>query len=111
MSKLDVSRRNGEPLDAYISRLEDLARQQGLAVEDRVIVAVSLGAARALLRQQQTPRPAQASDPSEIYRPPSDPGAGSSPALDYCKALCRALSPEKQAQLLRWLEEGMPDGP
>src|SRR3954462_6171421 len=31
---------------------------------------------------------------------------GASPALDYCKALCRSVSPEKRAQLLQWLQDG-----
>jgi hypothetical protein len=109
MSNLDVSRHEGEKLDAYVSRLEGLARQRDLAATDRAAVALSLGAARALLRQKQAPQPAQSGNPGEVYRPPSDPGAGSSPALDHCKALCRALGPEKRMQLRRWLREGMPD--
>jgi hypothetical protein len=109
MTKLDVSRRDGERLDAYVGRLEGLAGQQGLAAEDRAALNLSLAAARALLRQQQAPRPQPPSDQGRAYRPPSDPGEGSSPILDYCKALCRALSPEKRAQLLRWLGDDLPD--
>ena len=109
MTKLDVSRRHGERLDAYVGRLEGLVGQPGLAAEDRASLNVSLAAARALFRQQQAPRPAQTGGPGDTYRPPSDPGEGSSPVLDYCKALCRALSPHKQLLLLRWLLDGMPD--
>jgi hypothetical protein len=108
MGKLDVSRRDGERLDAYVGRLEGMAGA-GLSAEDRAALAVSLAAAKALLRQQQAPRPARPSDHGHTYRPPSDPGEGASPALDYCKALCRALSPEKRAHLLQWLQDGMPD--
>jgi hypothetical protein len=107
MGKQDFLRRDGERLDAYVSRLEGMA-PEGVAAEDRAALAVSLAAARALLRQQQAPRPAKPSDQGHAYRPPSDPGEGS-PILDRCKALCRALSPEKRAQLLRWLTDGMPD--
>jgi hypothetical protein len=78
-----------------------------MSAEDRAALAVSLGAAKALLRQQQAPRPKRPSDRGNAYRPPSDPGVSS--ALDYCKALCRALSPEKRAELLEWLTDGMPD--
>ena|SRR5215472_627207 len=108
MGKLDVSRRDGERLDDYISRLEGMAGGH-LPTEDRAALAVSLAAAKALLRQQQVPRPQRPSDHGQTYRPPSDAGAGPSPTLDYCKALCRTLSPEKRAQLLRWLQDGMPD--
>jgi len=108
MNGQDFSRRDGERLVAYISRLEGLARH-GVTAEDRATLAVSLAAAQALLRQQQAPRPKRPSDQGDSYRPPSDPGTGTSPALDYCKALCRALSAEKRAQLLRWLADGMPD--
>ena len=104
MGKLDVSRRDGERLDAYIGRLEGLAGEQ-LSAEDRA----ALAAAKALLRQQQAPRPQRPSEHGQTYRPPSDAGVGPSPALDYCKALCRTLSPERRAQLLRWLQDGMPD--
>jgi hypothetical protein len=108
MDRLDVSRRDGERLDAYVSRLEDLARQV-LGAEDRAALAVSLEAARALLRQHQSPSPKPPSDHGHTYRPPSDAGEGLPSALDYCKALYRSLSPEKQAQFLRWLQHGMPD--
>jgi hypothetical protein len=108
MSNLDVARRDGERLDAYMGRLEDLAQRPGLTAEDRAALAVSLGAAKALLRQQQVLRPTPSSRPGAAYRPPSDPGQGS-PALDYCKALCRSLSPERRAELLRWLQDDMPD--
>jgi hypothetical protein len=108
MGELDVSRRDGERLDAYVSRLEGMA-MPGLAAEDQAALTVSLATARALLRQQQAPRLKRPSDHGGAYRPPSDSGEGPSPALDYCKALCRTLSPEKRAQLLRWLEDDMPD--
>src|SRR2546430_866325 len=88
---------------------EETRRRVSAAPQDRAALAVSLGAARALLRQQQAPRPQRPSDQGLAYRPPSDPGEGASPALDYCKALCRSLSPEKRAQLLQWLQDGMPD--
>jgi hypothetical protein len=103
-----VSCRDGERLDDYISRLEGMAGGH-LPTEERAALSVSLAAAaKALLRQQQAPRPQRPSDHGQTYRPPSDAGAGPSPTLDYCKALCRTLSPEKRAQL-RWLQDGMPD--
>src|SRR5262245_38343852 len=103
MDRRDVSRRDGERLDAYVGRLEGIT-SEAMAPEDRAALAVSLASARALLRQQQAPRPKRPSDQGHAYRPPSDPGEGASPTLDYCKALCRALSPEKRAQLLEWLQ-------
>jgi hypothetical protein len=109
MGKLDVSRRDGERLDAYVGRLERLARRPGLAAEDRAALAVSLEAARALLRQHQAPKPTRPSDHGHAYRPPSDPGEAAPPLFEYCKALCRSLSPEKRARLLRWLQDDMPD--
>jgi hypothetical protein len=108
MSKLDVSRRDGERLDDYISRLEGMAGGE-MSAEGRAALAVSLAGARTLLRQQQAPKPKRPSDHGDSYRPPSDAGEGPSPTLDYCKALCRTLSPQKRALLLRWLQDDMPD--
>jgi hypothetical protein len=87
-------------------RLEQI-RANDLSEAERAAVAVSLQAARALLRQQTGTRPPPG-ERAKVYRPPSDPGEGS-PVLDYCKALCRTLSPEKRALLLRWLADNMPD--
>jgi hypothetical protein len=108
MGKLDVSRHDGERLDDYVSRLEGMSGVE-MSAADRAALAVSLAGARTLLRQQQAPKRKRPSDHGDAYRPPSDAGAGPSPALEYCKALCRTLSPENRAQLLRWLQDGMPD--
>jgi hypothetical protein len=109
MGKLDLSRRDGERLDAYVGRLEGLAWQAGLAAEDRAALAVSLAGAKALLRQQQAASlrgPPSAATPTPY--PPAVAGEGDDDALEYCKALCRALPPHKQLRLLRWLLDGMP---
>jgi hypothetical protein len=108
MGKPDLSRHDGERLDSYVSRLEGMVGE-GLAAEDRAALAVSLAAAKALLRQQQAASlrgPPSAAAPTPY--PPAVSGEGDA-ALEYCKALCRALPPHKQLRLLRWLLDGMPD--
>jgi hypothetical protein len=109
MGKPDLSRRDGERLDAYVSRLEGLVGE-GMAAEDRAGLGVSLAAAKALLRQQQAASlRGPPSDATPAPYPAAAPGVGDDPALDYCKTLCRALPPHEQLRLLRWLLDGMPD--
>jgi hypothetical protein len=66
MNNQDLSRREGERLDAYLGRLEEMAKRPGPAAGDRAALTVSLAAAWALLRQQQA---ASASGPPSAVTP------------------------------------------
>jgi hypothetical protein len=113
MSTDDMKQREGEGLQEYINRLDQMHRPEGLHLQH--IRTVRLRAARQRLKEEQQQRETMSSQPTQTIEQieaarkqiQEEPSGQEEylPALEEVKAAICCLTPAERQKLILWLEQ------